>query len=216
MTEAATRRFGLLIAPLCILSLTAGCGESDTDLSSETGENDATSPSEPGAPAENGVAVDEANAASLAPTTACSDDEAIIFQCGVADGKFISVCAAQGDGGKFAQYRYGEEQKPPELSLPAKVSALAPVYARTGYSGGGEAQLIFANGDYKYVVYSRVVRTRFDGEGNEPDFQSGVMVRKGDTQQADLRCTDPAEASIGTSQAGDLVTQDDTAFIYQD
>lgn len=61
-------------------------------------------------------------------------------------------------------------------------------FARTAYSGGGEIQAYFRNGDWTYVAYDRVVRTRFDGL-NEPDFQTGVDVLRRGRVAARIRCS---------------------------
>lgn len=64
-----------------------------------------------------------------------------------------------------------------------------------GYSGGGEAQAMFDRGGYKYVVFSRVVRTGFETTNN-PRFDAGVLVQRGGRTLQTIRCTAPRGADI--------------------
>lgn len=81
------------------------------------------------------------------------------------NGKALSVCSA---GGETATYRYGGS--PPDLALQGGQ------WARVGYSGGGELQIVFDNGDTRYVVFGRTIRTGFDERGNNPVSSDGVIV----------------------------------------
>ena len=115
-----------------------------------------------GADAESRTIADRGDAARVL----CSAEEQAIFSCKVDNGKRLAVCATA--HGK-AQYRYGETT--PELVLDGGE------WASVGYSGGGEAQIAFANGAARYVVFSRMVRTNFaPGEPNYPKITDGVVV----------------------------------------
>lgn len=154
---------------------------------------------------------DAASAASPASTRGiglCAADEPALFSCRVRTGKVASVCGAEGpDGRRFAQYRYGRSGSEPELTFPATPAEGQLAFASTPYSGGGEAQLMFTRGDVHYVVYSRTVRTRFDGEGNDPDFQDGVAVMHGEQLVSRLACTGagpkPIDYDLSDRLAGD-------------
>ena len=88
---------------------------------------------------------------------ACKPDETPIFTCTFADGKRVAVCGA---GEWLGHYRFGGAT--PEIEL------AGGKYANAMYSGGGEDQIAFDNGDTRYIVFSRMVRTGFDENGNAP------------------------------------------------
>ncbi|RKF23185.1 hypothetical protein D6851_01460 [Altericroceibacterium spongiae] len=127
----------------------------------------------------------------------CSVDEEPLFACPLENGKKVAVCLVdRPDGQSFVQYRYGEACKTAELAWPEKPGTEQLRFASTPYSGGGEAQLSFARGHTRYVIYSRVVRTNFKaGEPNNPKFEDGVMVLRDSRLQADYKCRD-GEAPI--------------------
>ena len=86
------------------------------------------------------------------------------------NGKQIAVCAS-GEG--TVEYRYGKGD--------AELVLGDPQWASVPYSGGGEAQIAFDNGDTRYIVFSRVVRTNFEpGEPNYPAISDGVIVQRGE------------------------------------
>lgn len=127
--------------------------------------------------------------------TLCRPGETVLFSCG-SGARTMSVCGAA-DPAQGAQYR-ASRGATRELAYPADGtpgsgtmrSATAP------YSGGGEAQIQFDNGGFTYVAYSRMVRTRFDGKGNDPAFSAGVAVIKSDKTVADRICTAPTDADL--------------------
>jgi hypothetical protein len=99
----------------------------------------------------------------------CALEETPIFACNLANGKRIAVC---GLGEYIGQYRYGGSK--PELVINGAD------YANVMYSGGGESQIAFENGGYRYIVFSRVVRTNFAAEEpNNPAMSDGVMILRG-------------------------------------
>ncbi len=111
----------------------------------------------------------------------CTADEEAIFACTLENGKRVAVCS---DTPGLAQYRYGGDG--PELVLAGGELGIV------GYSGGGESQIAFDNDGYRYVVFSRMVRTNFTAdEPNYPAISDGVVLLEGE-RLADLhRCDDP-------------------------
>lgn len=147
------------------------------------------------APAE---AADAATAEpSRTATGLCAADEPVLFSCQVRTGKTVSVCGADGkDGQRFAQYRYGRTGIAPELTFPASPADGELAFATTPYSGGGEGQLMFMRGNVQYVVYSRTIRTRFDGQGNDPVNEDGVAVMRGERLVSRFACADRDTQSV--------------------
>jgi hypothetical protein len=169
---------------LAAFALLAGCGGQPEDTGAVgAGPNSALQ-----------AALPSATSASPAGV-ACEAAETTIFACTLENGKALSVCS---QGGDTATYRYGGS--PPELVIQGGR------WARVGYSGGGELQIAFDNGETRYIVFSRTVRTRFDGYGNEPAFSDGVIVlrngRFADMQlcRADSDASDYSEASEAAMQ----------------
>jgi hypothetical protein len=134
----------------------------------------------------------------------------VVFDCALKGGKVAVLCAAPGfpGAGTGLQYRFGTPAAA-ELRFPQVPTAGVATpfrYSATGYSGGGEAHIRFANGGYDYVLFSRTVRgeARAGGPG-QPRFSSGVVVRKdhktlavrncqrGDALKMDVQAHLPAE-----------------------
>jgi len=115
----------------------------------------------------------------------CKAEETPIFACNFADGNQVAVCGLAKGG---AEYRFGGEE--PELTL------FEDVWATVPYSGGGEAQMQFSNGDTNYIVFSRMVRTNFkEGEPNNPAISDGVIVERSG-ELLSLRVCDGAEETL--------------------
>ena len=91
----------------------------------------------------------------------------------------VSICAVSGGE---AIYRYG---RPGHIELQA--GGLHK--AEQGAAGGGEDQIDFNAKGYQYIVYARTVRTGFGSDGhNDPDFISGLIVKKGDRKLSSAVC----------------------------
>lgn len=129
----------------------------------------------------------EARRARPAPPSLCRAGEEALFQCRIGTRQ-VALCAGTEAGGRYVQYRYGRPGRV-ELAHPDRGSA-GLSWARTGYSGGGELQVNVANGEHRYVLYSRVVRTRFDGVNNAPRFSAGLAVIRGSRILSDRECSD--------------------------
>ncbi len=122
-------------------------------------------------------------AAPTSKRTDCRDGETPIFSCRMSDENRLAVCAAP----QGVQYRFGSEDAP-------QMVIEGGSWASTAYSGGGEAQIAFANGDTRYIVFSRMVRTNFTpGEPNDPAISDGVIVERGG-KVLSVRICDDAEA----------------------
>ncbi len=133
----------------------------------------------------------EGDAPQAVPTVACAAGETPIFTCTFADGKRIAVCGTQPGN---AEYRFGGEGQP-ELVLSGGRNAYAM------YSGGGESQLAFDNGDTRYIVFSRMVRTGFGEEGNLPAISDGVVVERAGKFAAIRICDDPDLRAVDVDAA---------------
>ncbi|OYY90474.1 MAG: hypothetical protein B7Y45_07610 [Sphingomonas sp. 28-66-16] len=159
-------------------------------------------------------AVAAAPAASPAPASAgsgtglCTADEVPLFSCAIG-ARTVSVCGGGAANNAHAQYRYGTPAKV-ELSSPRQ-GPNALVFARAAYSGGGELQFSFANGAYRYVVYSRTIRTGFGAGGNKPVFEDGLFVTRGGKLVSDKRCTGRSTAKGDAEaylHAGEIIYPD--------
>ena len=142
-------------------------------------------------------------------TVECASGEAEVFSCKVAGGKRIAICGTgMGTGRGEAEYRFGDGE--PELVLSGGRWASVP------YSGGGEAQVAFASGDTRYVVFSRIVRTNFAaGEPNDPAISDGVIVLEGEEVIGFQLCDDPDVAAIDYDLAEAHFPRADDLFSWE-
>jgi hypothetical protein len=123
---------------------------------------------------------------TMARQSLCRPDEQVMFLCRLGRST-ASLCAGAGAEGRYVQYRFGRPGAV-ELAFPERGST-GLSWANTGYSGGGEVQVNFRNGDHLYVLYSRTVRTGFGPDGHfDPEFQAGVAVVRGNRIVSDRRC----------------------------
>lgn len=160
------------------LALLAGCQGQAAD---QAGASEAMiAPVSPSASTEPTVAPAKGSA-----KVACAADETPIFSCRFKDGKRVAVCGASEWQGR---YRFGDATSELELN--------GGSYAYTMYSGGGESQIAFDNGDTRYTVFSRMVRTGFDENGNRPAFSDGIVIERGGKFVDIKLCEDPDLASI--------------------
>lgn len=176
----------------CALALGAACG---------------SAPQQPDAPPvapRPAPSADPAPAAPPAPRASgsvdCTPRESTIFSCAMPGGKRLAVCVTEAG---VAEYRFGRDV--PELTLQGGT------WSNVAYSGGGEAQILFSNGDTDYLVFSRVVRTNFTpGEPNDPAIHDGVVVLRAGEVLATLLCAggqaetpvryDDAERALGRKE----------------
>ena len=113
----------------------------------------------------------------------CSAQETVLFVCPVGR-KLVSVC---GQADK-ATYRYGSPGK-------VELSSQALTTAERSFSGGGETQIYFKNGQFTYLVYDKTARTSFSPSGqNDPGFTSGLVVLKNGRVVSPRKCG--ADASV--------------------
>lgn len=135
----------------------------------------------------------------------CLGVEETLFSCKVEDGNSLSVCAA----GNAVSYRYGPGS--PEVSIKGTRWATVP------YSGGGEAQILFTNGDTNTIVFSRMVRTNFTaGEPNNPAISDGVIVMRGDKVLSMQKCEGgQAEKPVDYNLADAKLMRENELFTYE-
>ena len=192
-----------------VLALLCACSQepgSDADADADAGAAP-ESAAESAAIVAAGLADESRPDASPATTESmgCAPSEKAIFACNLANGKRLAVCST---GAGRAEYRYGDDE--PELVLGGGELGIV------GYSGGGEAQIAFANREYRYVVFSRMVRTNFAAdEPNYPAMSDGVVILRGN-EFLDLQlCNDPQVLPVQYDvaenvwvQHGDLLTDE--------
>jgi len=121
-----------------------------------------------------------AQAATAAPSL-CEASQAVVLTCSLkGSAKLLSLCADANfpAPGASLQYRFGApgkvELRYPEAQPNGRKSFF---YSATGYSGGGEAHIRFANGAYDYILFERTVQVETAGK-RKPQFTAGVVTRK--------------------------------------
>lgn len=115
----------------------------------------------------------------------CTRGETRLFSC-LVGGKLVSICARP-DG---AIYRYGRPGRVEMRSGDLR-------FARRGYSGGGEQQIWFASGDYRYVIYDRLVRTSFGADGrHDPQASAGLLIQRAGRTVSDRQCRGGMAAGV--------------------
>ena len=151
-------------------------------------------------------------AADMARSRLCHPGEAVIFACNIG-AKLAAVCGGKSpSGARCAQYRYGVPGKL-ELTYPGDGASGGLAHAETAYSGGGESQILFKNAGFQYVVYSRMVRTNFKAnEPNNPAFEAGVAVMKGDKLVGNRKCANPSDVDVDVAAASKFMPEGE--FIY--
>ncbi len=217
------RTWLISLVSLTLVAALAGCSQDQpaaADESATMAANETASMAQPtGLSEASAPAAEQAPPAQPGKDNLCAPGEPVIFSCRLDNGKSLSVCAAAEAGGpRFAQYRYGASGEASQLTFPESRTAGALRFLSVPYSGGGEAQLSFARGSATYVVYSRVMRTNFKaGEPNDPRFDDGVLVLRGEKIIANYRC----KADLLTSVDYDLATKyaksnEDGDVVYHD
>lgn len=107
-----------------------------------------------------------------------------MFACPIGS-KLVSICGRAGG----AVYRFG---RPARVELEA--GGLR--FAERAFSGGGETQVSFEREGSRYIVYDRLVRTAFGGDGrHDAQASAGVLVRKAGKTILDAQC-------VGSSGGG--------------
>ena len=167
-----------VIAATCALTILSACQQEESVKESDSPSLGNLVPEMALTDGTPGKKTAEAKHARL--TSGCDAAKDEVFSCQLENGRRAAVCLSGTGEGRHAQYRYGVTGKPAELVLPATGGIGAPGrYASVMYSGGGEQQITFTKGDYRYTVFSRVVRTNFErGEPNNPAIGDGLMVQR--------------------------------------
>lgn len=131
----------------------------------------------------------------------CEADERVSFACGF-KSKSVSVCRNDEEN---LIYRFGSQQKI-ELELTSDIH-----FSRAAYSGGGEGNLTFFNGNYRYVVYSSISNGASLNDGTREKVErAGIYVVKGDKLLKNLEC----ESYPGKSFIHDLPAYEEKEFRY--
>lgn len=123
----------------------------------------------------------------------CRGGEQVVFSCFVA-AKTASVCASDhvSKESGYMQYRFGTTAHADMLYPKSRDLAHRHFFiSSVTYAGGGETHLRFSVGQYDYVIYDRTLRENRDSEGKRtPNFESGIVVKKGGTKIKNIRCVD--------------------------
>lgn len=119
----------------------------------------------------------------------CRADEIVLASCQIAK-KMASVC---GKGGNSV-YRFGRPGR-------IEVEAGRLQYSMQMFAGGGESQIQFRKGLYRYVLFDRMVSRGIDAEGHSPKrVDSGLLVQKGNRKVFERACV-PGDAVMLNSNA---------------
>lgn len=112
----------------------------------------------------------------------CRAPETVLFTCTVG-AEVVSLC---GQEPSRVVYRFG---RPGHVELEATDLRVA----ERAFSGGGETQVYADTPTHRYIVYDRVVRTSFDGDGrHDPQEQAGLVVQSGGQTISSQRCASSA------------------------
>ena len=118
--------------------------------------------------------------AAKTPISLCTKSELEVFNCKFKT-KSLSLCGIANSKtlSSTLQYRFGLANKI-ELTYPkiAQEPSSNFWYSSTAYSGGGEQRVHFKNHQYDYILYDRTVRTGFGNGPNNPEFSSGLIIKK--------------------------------------
>jgi hypothetical protein len=136
----------------------------------------------------------------------CTEGETPIFQCRIGQ-RMVAVCGGRAGGRPYAQYRFGRPGAL-ELSYPGGPGQGAGTMVRSliPFSGGGEAQIHFTTAGHQYLVYSRVLRTRFDRSGrNDAAFSAGLAVWRNGRRISNRGCSDGDSANVDLAAAEPFV-----------
>ena len=146
-----------------------------------------------------------ASAVAPLPTVAggaqCRSDELALFQCRIGR-KRVAVCGSR--SAPTVAYRFGTPNHIDMEYSSSKGPRSSMRYVYEMFSGGGEAQIGFANAGYKYTVYSSTQRTGFSGR-NFPRFEAGVSVARNGKTVSRLKCVDDGSGAINTDLASSLL-----------
>lgn len=157
-------------------------------------------------------------ASTAAPRPACAKGETVVFSCPLDNGKSVALCIAKdGEGRAFGQYRYGNRARPAELVWPQSARAGTLDYANAIYSGGGEQQISFARGAYRYTLFSRLARTNYTpGEPNNPLIDDGLVVTRNGRKVAAYACTGSTLMPVQMTPAERYLNKVDDLFVDVD
>ena len=138
-----------------------------------------------------------ADAVAAAPGSArlsvslCRGQEVTIATCPIGK-KLVSVC---GWGKGQSVYRFGRSDR-------IELEVRDPHLAEQIFSGGGEAQIHFTKGVYRYILFDKTVRSGFGAESqNDPQFSAGLIVQKNGQRLTERLCSMTTGAFINADLA---------------
>ena len=132
------------------------------------------------------------------PTSLCTKSELEVFNCKF-KAKSLSLCGTADNKtlSSTIQYRFGLHNKV-ELAYPkiAKEPSGSFWFSSTGYSGGGEQRVHFRNHQYDYILFDRTIRTGFGNGPNNPEFSSGLIIKKLGKITSIQKCSNNTQLNI--------------------
>lgn len=121
----------------------------------------------------------------------CNLDEDVLFS-GMSRRRPLAVCAKkQSDGTSHVRFLMGTNTQRALADMPDP----AFVWRRLGYSGGGGTEIVMKSALYEISAYSLVVRTGFDGKGNDPQVIAGIQKKRGTRSIFNYKCDNPDSVS---------------------
>jgi hypothetical protein len=116
----------------------------------------------------------------------CLAKEVLVFNCRTGR-KIASVC---GQSPGRAVFRFGTPER-------IEVQSTGLHHAGIGFSGGGETQIYAGQGSRHYVLFERMVRTGFAGDGrHDPQFSNGLLVKRDGKAVFSTPCRDSEDRSL--------------------
>lgn len=121
----------------------------------------------------------------------CNLDEDILFSC-MSRRRPLAVCAKkQSDGTSRVRFLMGPNTQRALADMPDPVF----VWRKLAYSGGGGTEIVMKSALYEVSAYSLVVRTGFDGKGNDPQVIAGIQKKRGSQSIFNYKCDNPDSVS---------------------
>ncbi len=100
----------------------------------------------------------------------CRPSETVLFSCAIKT-KTVSICGQKQQD--RAVYRFGRRGH-------VELETADLHFASTGFSGGGEEQVLADTPTHRYVVYTGIYRTNYEDDGrHDPKEESGLFVQRG-------------------------------------
>jgi hypothetical protein len=128
------------------------------------------------------------------PSSLCRPGEILLADCLIGT-KRASICSLNG----FAVYRYGKHDK-------IELESGGLTYANRMYAGGGESQIYFTKGSYRYILYDRMISLGADSEGHSGKrIEAGLAVNLGSRTVSRRSCRTTMEPVIYSDLAQQIL-----------